>query len=68
MSVLLSDTVFYGSANMPDVDGTTTGGALNTAIIINFNDITPTGTMNYVSSSASDTATKHSGLSPPFAN
>jgi hypothetical protein len=56
MSVLPSDIVFYGSANMPDVDGTTTGGALNTAILINFNDITPTGTMNYVSSSASDTA------------
>jgi hypothetical protein len=57
MSVLPSDLVFYGSANMPDVDGSTTGGALNTAILINFNDITPTGTMNYVSSSASDTAT-----------
>jgi hypothetical protein len=56
MSVLPSDLVFYGSANMPDVDAATTGGALNTAILINFNDITPTGTMNYVSSSASDTA------------
>lgn len=42
---------------MPDVDSATTGGALNTAILINFNDITPTGTMSYVSSSASDTAT-----------
>lgn len=56
MSVLPSDLVFYGSANMPDADGATTGGALNTAILINFNDITPTGTMDYVSSSASDTA------------
>ena len=56
MSVLTSDLVFYGSANMPDVDGATTGGAVNTAILINFNDITPNGTMNYVSSSASDTA------------
>ncbi len=56
MSVLPSDIVFYGSANMPDVDGATTGGALNTAILINMNDITPTGTMSYVSSSASDTA------------
>jgi hypothetical protein len=56
MSVLPSDLVFYGSANMPDVDAATTGGALNTAILINFNDITPTGTMDYVSSSASDTA------------
>ena len=56
MSVLPSDLVFYGSASMPDVDAATTGGALNTAILINFNDITPTGTMDYVSSSASDTA------------
>lgn len=56
MSVLPSDLAFYGSANMPDVDSATTGGALNTAILINFNDITPNGTMNYVSSSASDTA------------
>jgi hypothetical protein len=56
MSVLPSDLVFYGSANMPDVDAATTGGALNAAILINFNDITPTGTLNYVSSSASDTA------------
>lgn len=57
MSVLVSDTQWYGSANMPDTDGVTTGGALNTAILVNMNDITPTGTMNYVSSSASDTAT-----------
>lgn len=56
MSVLPSDLVFVGSANMPDVDGATTGGAVSFATIINFNDITPTGTMNYVSSSASDTA------------
>lgn len=56
MSVLPSDLVFYGSASMPDVDGSTTGGALNTAILINFNDISPNGTMDYVSSSASDTA------------
>lgn len=56
MSVLPSDLVFCGSANMPDVDGSTTGGALNTAILINMNDITPNGLMDYVSSSASDTA------------
>ncbi len=57
MSVLPSDLVFYGSANMQDADGSTTGGALNTAILINFNDITPTGTIDYVSSSASDSGT-----------
>lgn len=57
MSVLVSDVTIYGSANMPDVDGSTVGGALNTGILINMNDITPSGTMDYVSSSASDTAT-----------
>ncbi len=57
MSVLPSDLVFYGSANMQDADGSTTGGAFNPAILINFNDITPTGTMDYVSSSASDSGT-----------
>jgi hypothetical protein len=57
MSVLPSDICFFGSASMPDVDGATTGGALATSILINFNDISPNGTMNYVSSSASDTAT-----------
>lgn len=56
MSVLPSDICFYGSANMPDVDGVTTGGAVDTSKLIIFNDITPNGTMNYVSSSASDTA------------
>lgn len=56
MSVIASDVVFYGSANMPDVDGSTLGGALDTTKLIIFNDITPNGLMDYVSSSASDTA------------
>lgn len=56
MSVLESDLYFYGSANMPDGDGTTTGGALDTTKLIFFNDISPAGTIDYVSSSASDTA------------
>ena len=55
MAVLTSALIFYGSANMPDVDGTITGGALNAATIINFNDITPNGTMDYVSRSTLDT-------------
>lgn len=57
MSVLPSDVRFYGSANMSDGDGTTQGGAVNTADKITFADISPTGTVDYVSSSASDTAT-----------
>lgn len=56
MSVLKRDLWFAGSANMPDGDGTTTGGAVDFTKKISFVDITPTGTMDYVSSSASDTA------------
>ena len=57
MSVKPGDIRFYGSANMPDGDNATTGGALDTTKKITFTDISPTGTMDYVSSSASDTAT-----------
>lgn len=56
MSVTPNNVYFYGSASMPDVDGATTGGAVSFAKKIAFNDISPSGTMNYVSSSASDTA------------
>lgn len=56
MSVLESDVYFYGSANMPDVDGATYGGAIDATKLIFFNDVTPSGLMGVVSSSASDTA------------
>lgn len=55
-SVNPSNLRFYGSANMPDVDGATTGGAVDFTTKIFFDDITPNGLMDYVSSSASDTA------------
>ena len=54
MSVIQSDLVFYGSVNMPDVDGATTGGALDTTKLITFADMAANGVVNYVSSSASD--------------
>ena len=57
MSVLTSDVTIYGSANMPTSDSGTTGGAVAFSTIVNLNDITPTGTVSYVSSSASDAAT-----------
>lgn len=56
MSVKLSDGVFCGSANMPDADGATTGGAVSFAKKLSFSDLLASGTVNYVSSSASDTA------------
>lgn len=56
MSVTLADLKFYGSANMPDVDGATTGGAVDFTTKIDFTDPTAAGLFDYVSSSASDTA------------
>lgn len=56
MSVLPNNLYVYGSANMPDGDGVTTGGALAVTKKLAFNDIAPTGAMSYVSSSAADTA------------
>jgi hypothetical protein len=57
MSVKPGDIRFYGSANMDDADGATQGGAVDMAYKITFADMAASGTMNYVSSSASDTAT-----------
>src|SRR5579871_453257 len=56
MSVKQSELDWYGSANMPEADGATTGGAVSFSTKIFFADITPNGTMDYVSSSGSDTA------------
>jgi hypothetical protein len=58
MSVLPSDIVAYGSANMPEADGVTIGGAIDITRRIAFYDVTPAGTCDVISSSASDTATK----------
>ena len=58
MSVLPSDIVVYGSANMPEADGATTGGAVDFTRRIAFYDITPTGNVDVISSSSSDAATK----------
>lgn len=58
MSVLPSDIVVYGSANMPETDGAVTGGAIDFTRRVAFYDIAPAGTVDVISSSASDTATK----------
>lgn len=58
MSVYASEIVLYGSANMPEVDGVTVGGAVDFTKRVGFMDLTVTGTVDVVSSSASDTATK----------
>jgi TRAP-type mannitol/chloroaromatic compound transport system substrate-binding protein len=58
MSVLPSDIVVYGSANMPEADGAMTGGSVDFTRRITFYDITPAGSLDAISSSSSDTATK----------
>jgi hypothetical protein len=58
MSVLPSDVVVYGSANMPEADGAVTGGAIDFTRRVAFYDIAPAGTLDVISSSTSDAATK----------
>ena len=58
MSVTPNNIVAYGSANMPEADGVAVGGAVDFTKRVAFYDITPAGTVDVVSSSASDTATK----------
>jgi hypothetical protein len=55
MSVAQNELKFYGSANMQDTDSGTQGGAISTAKKIEFKDISPSGNIQIVSSSASDT-------------
>jgi ribosomal protein L27 len=57
MSVLPSDIVVYGSAAMPETDASTIGGAVDFTRRVTFYDITPTGSVDVISSSASDTGT-----------
>ncbi len=58
MSVYASELNFYGSADMPEADGATVGGAVDFSKKVTFYDLTATGALDYFSSSASDTATK----------
>ena len=58
MSVLPSDIVVYGSANMPEADGAITGGAIDFTRRVAFYDIASVGSVDVISSSSSDTATK----------
>jgi hypothetical protein len=58
MSVLPSDIVVYGSANMPEADGAIIGGSVDFTRRVAFYDIAPAGSVDVISSSAADTATK----------
>ena len=60
MSVIISDLVLYGSANMAEADGTLTGGAVNFNRRVEFNGtaISPTTQFDVVASAAGDTGVK----------
>jgi hypothetical protein len=58
MSVLLSELILYGSANMPEADSVTVGGAVDFTKQVVFTDLAANGTISFVSSSALDMATK----------
>lgn len=58
MSVLPSEIVVYGSADMAETDGTTIGGAVDFTRRVAFYDIAPAGSVDVISSSSSDIATK----------
>jgi hypothetical protein len=58
MSVLPSDIVVYGSGVIPETDGATIGGAVDFTRRVAFYDIAPAGSVDVISSSLSDTATK----------
>lgn len=58
MSVVPNEVVFYGSADMPEADGVTVGGAVDFTKRVSFSDVASTMALDVVSSSASDTATK----------
>ena len=55
MSVLPSDIIVYGSANMQETDTGTQGGAIALTKRLVFDDISPAGTLQVVSSAAGDT-------------
>jgi hypothetical protein len=58
MSVYPTEVMIYGSVNMPEADGATVGGAVDLTRILSFCDLTGATLLDFVSSSASDTATK----------
>jgi hypothetical protein len=58
MSVTPNEIGYYGSANMPEADSATVGGAVDFTKKVFWTDVGANDTIDAVSSSASDTATK----------
>ena len=57
MSVIPSDLAIYGSANMPEADGVTVGGSVDFTKRVDFSDVSPSGTLDAVSSVGGDGST-----------
>ena len=55
MSVASTDLVAFASANMPEDDTSTSGGAIDTSTIVTFTDIAATDSVEAVSDNAGDT-------------
>jgi hypothetical protein len=55
MAVVDTDIIVYGSANMQETDSGTQGGAIDTAVLIVFTDISPNGTTTIHSTNGGDT-------------
>lgn len=54
MAIASTDLVYYGAANHAEADGTTQGGAIDLTTKVIFTDISATGAVEVLSSSASD--------------
>lgn len=55
MAILDTELILYGSANHPEIDTTTAGGAISTSVKLVFTDISATGTVEVLSNNAGDT-------------
>ncbi len=55
MSITSSELKFYGSANMPEDDVSTSGGAIDTTVSVIFTDIAATDNVTVISDNAGDT-------------
>lgn len=55
MSITAAELIVYGSVNMPEANGTTSGGAIDATCKIAFTDIAATDTVKFQSSNAADT-------------
>jgi hypothetical protein len=59
MSIVATELIVYASANIPDVDTGTNGGAIDTKRRFVFTQMAANDTVEVISTSASDTGNMH---------